>query len=77
MDPARAMEAVRAPRLRETRRCSLERLNQRPRRDRLCETGDASGLKRSRTNGRVVARSHVDDRQRTPSRFQAMPQLDA
>jgi hypothetical protein len=58
-------------------RGSLERLDQRLRRERLCEIGEASGLKRSHPDGRVVVPSHVDDRHGNASSLEAMPQLDA
>ena len=35
-------------------RCSLERLDQRPRGERLCKIGETPGLMRGNTNGRVV-----------------------
>src|SRR5436309_11945246 len=44
----------------EPRRCSLEQVPQRLRRERLCEVSEATGLKRSRANGGPVVRSHVD-----------------
>jgi hypothetical protein len=58
-------------------RCSLERLDQRIRGERLCEIGEAPGLKRGHANGRVVLRGHVDDRHRNPRSFETMSQLDA
>jgi hypothetical protein len=61
----------------EPRRCSLEWLDERLRRERLCEIGEASRLKRSLANGGVVFSSHVDDRHGNASSFEAMPQLDA
>src|ERR1700733_10931580 len=56
-------------------RCFLKRLNQRLRRERLCEVGDASGFKRSHADGRVVVPSDVDDRDRTSRSFEVIPQL--
>jgi hypothetical protein len=61
----------------ERSRCSREWFDQRLRREWLCEIGEATGLKRSHTNGWVVVPGHVDDRHRIPSSFETMPQLDA
>ena len=55
----------------------LERLDQRPRGERLGEIGDAPGLKRLRANGRIIVPGHVDDRHRIASQFETMPQCDA
>jgi hypothetical protein len=60
----------------ELRRCSPERLDQRLRREWLCEIGEASGLKGSGANGRAVVPSQVDDRHGNASSVEAMPQLD-
>jgi hypothetical protein len=54
-------------------RRSLERLHQRLRRERLCEIGEASGLKRSLANDGVVVSSHVDDWHRNVRRFETVP----
>jgi hypothetical protein len=55
----------------------FERLDQGPRRERLCEIGEAPGLMRSRADDRAVVPSHVDDRHRIAIRLETMPQLDA
>jgi hypothetical protein len=60
-----------------SRRGFLKRLNERPRGKRHFKIGEASGLKRSLTNGRGIVPSHVDDRHRISSRLQAIPQLNA
>jgi len=60
----------------EPRRRSLERLDQRLRRERLCEIGETSGLKCSLANGGVVVPSHVDDRRGNSRSFEPKPQLD-
>ena len=52
---------------------SLDRLDQRPRGERLFEIGEALGLKRRRANGGGIVPGHVDDRHSIPSRFEAMP----
>src|SRR6267142_2921480 len=62
--------------LSKPRRCSLDRLDQRLRRERLCEIGEATGFQRSFANGGVVVPSDVDDRQRNSSSLETMPQLD-
>jgi len=59
-DPKRLSDEVAA--LREPRRCSFNWLDQRLRRERLCEIGEAPGVQRSLANGRVVVPGHVDDR---------------
>jgi hypothetical protein len=61
----------------EPRRRFLERLDQRLRRERFFEIGEASGLKRSGANGWAIVSSHEDDRHGNPSGFETMPQLDA
>ena len=58
-------------------RCSLERLDQRLRGERLCEIGHAPGSLRGHADGTVVVPCHVDDRHGNASSFEAMPQLDA
>src|SRR5712672_2781341 len=58
-------------------RCSLERFDQRRRREWLCEISETPGVQRSLANGGVVVPGHVDDRHKTPSSFETMPQLDA
>ena len=63
--------------LRQPLRRSLERLDERLRREGLCEIGEASRLKRSHLDGRVVVPSDVDDRHGNSSSFETMPQLDA
>src|SRR5437764_3909725 len=60
-----------------SRRCSLERLHQRLRREGLCKIGEASRLKRKHPDGRIVVPSDVDDRHRNASSFELLPQLDA
>jgi hypothetical protein len=45
-------------------------------RERLCEIGDASGLKRSLPNGRGAVASHADDRHGNSSSLETMPYLD-
>lgn len=58
-------------------RCFLKRLDQRLRRERLCEIGDASGFQRSHPGAKVVIRSYVDDRHGNSSSFEIMPQFNA
>ena len=58
-------------------RCSLERLDQRLRRERLCEIGEASGLKRRHANGCVVVCGNVNNRHGYPSRFETMSKREA
>ena len=58
------------------RRCSLDRLDQRLRRERLCEIGEATGFQRSFANGGVVVPSDVDDRHQNSSSLETTPQLD-
>ena len=54
----------------------LERLDQRPRRERLCEIGDASGFHRGHANGGVVVRGDVDDRHGNSRSLETVPQFD-
>src|SRR6202035_3174298 len=61
--------------LSQSGRCFLKRLDQRLRRERLCEVGDASGFQRSHAGGRIVVPSDVDDRHGNSSSFETMPQL--
>jgi len=56
-------------------RCFLKRLDQRLRRERLCEVGDASGFKRSCADGRTVVPSDVDERYGNSRSFEVIPQL--
>ena len=61
----------------DPRRGSLERLNERLRREGLCEIGETPGLKRSLANGGFVVSGHVDHRHSHVRCFEAVPQLDA
>ena len=71
------METVRAPRLREPRRCSLERLDQRLRRERFGKIGKAAGLKCSRANDWVVICGDVDNGHGNVSGCETLPKIDA
>src|SRR5712675_3731433 len=62
--------------LSKSRRCSLDRLDQRLRRERLCEIGEATGFQRRLANGGVVVPSDIDDRHRYSSSLETAPQLD-
>ena len=55
----------------------LERIYQRPRRERLCEIGETLGLIRSLANGGGIVPSHVDDRHRIARRLETEPYFDA
>jgi hypothetical protein len=61
----------------EPRRCSLEQVPQRFRREWLGEICETPGSKRSLANGGVVVPGHVDDWHRNVRRFETVPQLDA
>src|ERR1700739_4371755 len=56
-------------------RCFLKRLDQRRRRERLCEVGDASGFKRSQAGGRVIVPGDVDERDGNSRSLETIPQL--
>ena len=58
------------------RRCSLDRLDQRLRRERLCEIGEATGFQRRLADGGVVVPGDIDDRHQNSSRLETTPQLD-
>src|SRR5258708_1327949 len=48
--------------LSKSRRCSLDRLDQRLRRERLCEIGEATGFQRRLVNGGGVVSREIDYR---------------
>ena len=58
------------------RRRYLKWLDQRLRRERLCEIGEASGLKCGLANGRFVVSSHVDDRHTYVGCFETVSEVD-
>ncbi len=62
--------------LSKSRRCSLDRFDQRLRRERLCEIGEATGFQRRLANGGVVVPGDIDDRHQNSSRLETTPQLD-
>ena len=75
--PHRRVAATMVLRSTSSSRGSCKRLHQRPRGERFCEIGEATGLMCGQTNGRAVVPSHVDDRHRIVPCFEAVPQLDA
>jgi hypothetical protein len=70
-----ASRSVTTTNLSQSGRCFLKRLDQRLRRERLCEVGDASGFKRGRADGKTVVPGDVDDRDGNSRSFEAIPQL--
>jgi hypothetical protein len=63
--------------LRKPHRRTLDRLNERPRRERLCQVRNAPRLHRGRANGIAVVGGNVDHRERDPGLGQPVPDLDS
>src|SRR5271156_5456270 len=70
-----AFEAKYRRSLRKPHRRTLDRLNERPRWERLCQVRNAPRLHRCRANGIAVVGGNVDHRERDPGPGQPVPDL--